>query len=205
MQELLDMKELFKQIIKQDVKPFFSAQGYRTKDLNFTKSEDQLIYNINIQKSSGNTWDKLSFYVNCTIHSTELAQLQISQSSIVSVAGSSHFTSRIREIVPAAPDRYTLTKEVDVDSFTAELLQHLDQALAFMYTLTDARSILDYYMERTALHLSEETFRFLLRAGETKTAKLYLKQLQDEYGAEPRWTIWEKKYAAIWSEYGLEL
>ncbi|WP_342476893.1 DUF4304 domain-containing protein [Paenibacillus sp. FSL H7-0350] len=58
------MKELFKQVIKQDVKPFFSAQGYRTKDLNFYKTEGQLIYNINIQKSTGNTWDKLSFYVN---------------------------------------------------------------------------------------------------------------------------------------------
>ncbi|WP_084648854.1 DUF4304 domain-containing protein [Paenibacillus sp. FSL R7-269] len=50
--------------MKQDVKPFFSAQGYRTKDLNFYKTEGQLIYNINIQKSTGNTWDKLSFYVN---------------------------------------------------------------------------------------------------------------------------------------------
>lgn len=196
------MQELFKEIIKQDVKPFFTARGYRKKALNFTKTEDQLIYNINIQKSAGNTWDQLSFYVNCTIHSTELEQLQARQSSIVSVAGSSHFTSRIREIVPAAPDRYTLTEETDTDSFTAELLQHLDQAIAFMHTLTGARDILDYYMEHTALHLSEETFRFLLRAGEVETAEHYLQQLQGKYGTETRWTIWEKKYADIWAEYG---
>ncbi|WP_340021347.1 DUF4304 domain-containing protein [Paenibacillus sp. FSL K6-1096] len=197
------MQDVFKEIITQDVKPFLTARGYRKKALNFTKTEDQLIYNINIQKSSGNSWDKLSFYVNCTIHSTELEQLQAGKSSIVSVTGTSHFTSRIREIVPAAPDRYTLTEDTDTDSFTAELLQHLDQALAFMHNLTGARDILDYYMEHTALHLSEETFRFLLRAGETETAEQYLKQLQGKYGAETRWAIWEKKYAAIWAENGL--
>lgn len=153
MNELLNMKELFTQIIKQDVKPFFSAQGYRTKDLNFNKIEGQLSYKINIQKFKYNTHKELSFYVNYNIHSEELAQYRPALS-----LGLAHFYARINQIVPAAPERYFLTPEVDVDKFTSDLLLHLDQGLQFLYTLTDARAIIEYYMQRTALHLSEETF-----------------------------------------------
>ncbi|MEK4853398.1 DUF4304 domain-containing protein [Paenibacillus sp. FSL H7-0756] len=197
MQELLDMQELFKQIIKQDVKPFFSAQGYRTKDLNFYKTEGQFSYKINIQKYKYNTYKQLSFYVNYNLHSEELAQYRPAKS-----LGLAHFYARINQIVPAAPERYFLTPEVDVDKFTADLLLHLDQGLQFLYTLTDARAIIEYYMQRTALHLSEETFGFLLDTGETETAEQYLKQLQAKYGAEKRWAIWEQKYAAVWEKYG---
>lgn len=71
-----------------------------------------------------------------------------------------------------------------------------------MHTITDARAIVDYYMARVALHLSEETFRFLLQAGDSATAEHYLQQLHSKYGAEKRWAILEKKYQAIWAEYG---
>lgn len=89
-----------------------------------------------------------------------------------------------------------------MDKFTSDLLLHLDQGLQFLYTLTDARAIIEYYMQRTALHLSEETFGFLLDTGDTETAEQYLKQLQAKYGAEKRWAILEKKYAAVWEKYG---
>ena len=201
MNEVLNMKELFTQIIKQDVKPFFSAQGYRTKDLNFYKTEGQLSYKINIQKYKYNTHKELSFYVNCSIHSAELEKYYPYIVQAADLSDIAHFTSRIRNIVPAAPDRYFLTPEVDVDRFTADLLLHLDQALQFMYTLTDARTIIDYYMQQTALHLSEETFGFLLDTGDTETAEQYLKQLQAKYGAEKRWAIWEQKFAAVWEKY----
>lgn len=197
MNELLDMKELFKQIIKQDVKPLFSAQGYRTKDLNFYKTEGQLSYKINIQKFKYNTHKQLSFYVNYNLHSEELAQYRPASS-----LGLPHFYARINQIVPAAPERYFLTPEVDVDRFTADLLLHLDQGLQFMYTLTDARAIIEYYMPRIALHLSEETFGYLLDTGDTETAEQYLQQLQAKYGAEKRWAIWEKKFVAVWEKYG---
>lgn len=196
------MKELFKEIIKQEVKPFFSAQGYRTKDLNFYKTEGQLSYKINIQKYQYNTRDQLSFYVNCYIHSAELAKYTPALQPTAGLPGAAHFISRIEQIVPAAPDRYFLTPEADVDRFTADLLLHLDQGLQFMYTLTDARAIIEYYMQRTALHLSEATLGFLLDTGDTETAEHYLKQLEAKYGTEKRWTIWEKKYAAVWAEYG---
>ncbi|MBT2289031.1 DUF4304 domain-containing protein [Paenibacillus albidus] len=197
------MQELFKRIITKDVKPFFSKHGYLKKDLNFYKPDDTLVYKFNIQKSKANTWNHVLFYINCSIHSTELALLQSTPPSAPPLEAKSHFTTRIEQISPSAPDRYSLTPDIDPDKFSDALLLHLQEALTFMHSMTSARAIVDYYMERTALHLSEETFRFLLLAGDTDAAGQYLKQLQLKYGAEKRWAIFEKKYKAIFEEYGV--
>lgn len=198
------MRELFKEIIKNDVKPYLAARGYSKKNLRFYRADQKLFYTFYFQNSAGNTPNHVMFYINCSIHSFELEPFQ----SLVAVADPlkavPHFTSRIEEIVPSAPDRYSLTPETDLDKFRAELLSHLQEALAFFDTMTSARAILDYYMDRTALHLSEETFRFLLHAGEQGTARDYLAKLQAKYGAEKRWAIFERKYGAIWAEYGAE-
>lgn len=115
----------------------------------------------------------------------------------------SHFTCRIREIAPAASAHYTLTPDIDPNFLSKELVSHLEEGISFLHSLTGARDIVHYYMAKTALHLSEETFRFLLQAGDTEEAKQYLQQLHAKYGAEKRWAILEKKYAAVFAEYGL--
>lgn len=115
----------------------------------------------------------------------------------------SHFTCRIGEIVPSAPAHYTLTPDFDPDSLSKELLSHLEEGISFLHSLTGARDIVHYYMAKTALYLSEVTFRFLLQAGDPEEAKHYLQQLHSKYGAEKRWTIFEKKFAAIFAGYGL--
>jgi len=75
--------------------------------------------------------------------------------------------------------------------------------MSFLHSLTGARDIVHYYMDKTALHLSEVTFRFLLKAGDTEEAKHHLQQLHAKYGAEKRWAILEKKYAAVFAECGM--
>jgi hypothetical protein len=112
-----------------------------------------------------------------------------------------HLICRIEEIVPSAPDRYSLTPDTDLVTFSKELLSHLEEAMEYMRNITSARDIVEYYMKRTALHLSEETFHFLLQNGDTTTAQIYLQQLHAEYGVENRWAIFEKKYAAIFAAY----
>jgi len=121
------MQELFKEIIKTEVKPFFAKHGYAKKDLNFTNTAPNLVYSFNIQKYKANTWNHVMFYVNCAIHSPELAQFQNGPDAATAFEGKSHFTARIEQMVPAAPDRYSLTPEVDKEKFAAELLLHLEE------------------------------------------------------------------------------
>ncbi|MFX3647853.1 MAG: DUF4304 domain-containing protein [Paenibacillus sp.] len=197
------MQELFKKIINTDVKPIFAKHGYSKKDLNFTKAAGNLVYKFNVQKSKYNSSRHVKFYINCSVHSTELAELQSVASSGAILEKQSHFTCRIEEIVPSAPDHYSLTPDIDPDALSKELVSHLEEGISFLHSLTGAKDIIHYYMAKTVLHLSEETFCFLLQAGDTEEAKQYLEQLHAKYGAEKRWAIFEKRYAAIFGEYGM--
>ena len=193
------MQELFKEMIKNEVKPLFARQGYTKKGLNFRRAEGELIYTFNIQKSQSNTANHVRFYINCMIHSKELAQLQSMISGGKTIQEQAHLICRIEEIVPSAPDRYSLTADADLVTFSKVLLSHLEEAVEYMRNITSTRDIVEYYMKRTALHLSEETFHYLLQNGDTTTAQKYLQPLQAKYGAENRWAIFEKKYAAIFA------
>lgn len=196
------MKEHFQNLMDRDVKPFFKQHGYSAKGLDFHYEADTLVYKFNFQEAKANTVSLFSFYVNCSIHSTELAELQSALPDGSLLENKSHLTCRIREIAPSAPDLYSFTKTADPDLLSQELVSHLEQGRAYLHTLTDARAIVDYYMAKTALHLSEETFRFLLQTGDVETARQYWHQLYAKYGAQKRWAIFETKYAAIWAEYG---
>lgn len=46
------MQELFKEMIKNEVKPLFARHDYTKKGLNFRRAEGGLIYEFNIFKST---------------------------------------------------------------------------------------------------------------------------------------------------------
>ncbi|MFE6076301.1 DUF4304 domain-containing protein [Paenibacillus sp. NPDC057886] len=198
------LQQLFNDLIKQDVKPLLSNYGYTKKSLNFSRKADDLVYMFNFQKSSGNSVDNVMFYVNCGIYSVELAQIQSKEILTAPLEPECHFRARIGEIVQAVPDRFAVTPDTNKDDLIALLLPGLEEVIRFFETMTDARSIVDYYMSGPFLHLSEESFHLLLKSGDVTAANHYLRALHGKYGAEKRWTIFENKYKAIFNIYGVK-
>ncbi|WP_315792777.1 DUF4304 domain-containing protein [Paenibacillus sp. BIC5C1] len=198
------LQQLFNDLIKQDVKPLLSNYGYTKKSLNFSRKADDLVYMFNFQKSFGNSADNVMFYVNCGIYSVELAQIQSKEILTAPLEPECHFRARIGEIVQAVPDRFAVTPDTNKDDLIAVLLPGLEEVIRFFETMTDARSIVDYYMSGPFLHLSEESFHLLLKSGEVTAANHYLRALHGKYGAEHRWTIFENKYKAIFNIYGVK-
>ncbi|MED1801172.1 DUF4304 domain-containing protein [Brevibacillus porteri] len=198
------LQQLFNDMIKQDVKPFLSKHGFAKKSLNFLKSTENLIYMFNFQKSAGNAADNVMFYVNCGIYAAELAQIQSREILTAPKEAECHFRARIGEMVESAPDRFSITPETNMDDVSKTLLSGLEEVIHFYDTMTSARSIVDYYTSGPFLHLSEESFHLLLQSNDVVAAKHYWKTLQEKYGTEKRWTIFENKYRAIFHKYGVE-
>ncbi|UQZ84617.1 hypothetical protein SK3146_03872 [Paenibacillus konkukensis] len=199
------MQQLFNEMIKQDVKPFLSKRGFAKKSLNFYKPTESLIYMFNFQKSSGNSTDNVMFYVNCGIYSAELAQVQSREIMTAPHEADCHFRARMREIAELAPDRFAITSDTNMDDVRTTLLGGLEEVIQFYNTMTNARSIVDYYTSGPFLHLGEESFHLLLQSRDVAAARQYLKALQEKYGTENRWIIFERKYKAIFDQYGVEL
>ncbi|MGG1658116.1 DUF4304 domain-containing protein [Brevibacillus sp. NRS-1366] len=198
------LQQLFNDLIKQDVKPFLSECGFAKKSLNFNKITESLIYMFNFQKSSGNTADNVMFYVNCGIYAAELAQIQSREILTAPKEAECHFRARIGEITESLPDRFSITSDTNMDDLRKTLLSGLEEVIHFYDTMTSARSIVDYYTSGPFLHLGEESFHLLLQSNDVAAAKHYLKALQEKYGIEKRWIIFENKYKAIFNKYGVE-
>lgn len=198
------LQQLFNDLIKQDVKPFLSKHGFAKKSLNFSKPAEGLIYMFNFQKSAGNSADKVVFYVNCGIYAAELVRIQSKEVLTAPQEVDCHFRARIGQIVKSVPDRFSITPETNRDDLRSTLLNGLEEVIQFYGTMTSARSIVDYYTSGPSLHLGEESFHLLLQSNDTAAAKRYLKALQEKYGTENRWTIFENKYKAIFNKYGVE-
>ncbi|WP_285395902.1 DUF4304 domain-containing protein [Lysinibacillus sp. fls2-241-R2A-57] len=198
------LQQLYSDLIKQDVKPFLSKCGFSKKSLNFYKVTDSLIYMFNFQKSSGNSADNVMFYVNCGIYAAELAQLQSREILTAPKEAECHFRARIGGIVKSVPDRFAITHDTNMDELRKTLLSGLEEVIHFFDTMTSARSIVDYYTSGPFLHLGEESFHLLLQSNDVVAAKNYLKALQEKYGTEQRWSIFENKYNAIFNKYGVE-
>jgi len=198
------LQQLFNEMIKQDVKPFLTKHGFAKKSLNFSKHTDNLVYMFNFQKSAGNSTDNVMFYVNCGIYAAELAQIQSKEILTAPQEVECHFRARIGEIVKSAPDRFAITPDTNMDELRKTLLNALEEVIYFYDTMISARSIVDYYTSGPFLHLGEESFHLLLQSNDIAAANYYLKALQEKYGPENRWTIFENKYNAIFNQYGVE-
>ncbi|GEC87682.1 hypothetical protein BBR01nite_00130 [Brevibacillus brevis] len=198
------MQQLFNDMIKQDVKPFLSKRGFAKKSLNFHKRTESLIYMFNFQKSAGNAADNVMFYVNCGIYAAEFAQIQSRELLTAPQEAECHFRARIGEIVESAPDRFSITPDTNMDDIRETLLSGLEEVIHFYDTMTSARSIVDYYSSGPYLHLAEESFHLLLQSKDVVAAKHYWKSLQEKYGTEKRWSIFENKYSVIFNKYGVE-
>ncbi|MCC8436430.1 DUF4304 domain-containing protein [Brevibacillus sp. M2.1A] len=198
------LQQLFTDMMKQDVKPFLSKRGFAKKGLNFTKKTESLIYMFNFQKSAGNAADHVMFYVNCGIYAAELAQIQSREILTAPLEAECHFRARMGEIVESVPDRFSITPDTNMDDVRKTLLSGLEEAIHFYEAMTSARSIVDYYTSGPFLHLSEESFHLLFQSNDVAAAKHYWKALHEKYGTEKRWTIFENKYTAIFTKYGVE-
>lgn len=197
------MQQLFNDMIKQDVKPFLTKQGFAKKGLNFTKKVENLTYILHFQKSSGNSADNVMFYVNCGIYAADLAQIQSREILTAPQEVDCHFRARIEDIAQNVPERFAITPDTNLDELRTTLLHGLEEVLHFYETMTGARSIVDYYVSGPYLHLGEESFHLLLQSDDVEAAKRYLKALQEKHGTEKRWTIFENKYEAIFHKYGV--
>lgn len=199
------MKQVFNDLIKQDVKPLLKEHGYAKKGLHFSKAVESMTYIISFQKSAGNSADQLMFYVNCGIYSAELAEIQGKAVNEAPAEVECHFRERIENIAHGVPARYELTEATDIDAVRQSLRSGLEQVLEFYAQMPDARSIVDYYRAIPALHLSEEGMRLLIRSGEPDAARAYVSALRDKHGEENRWSIFEGKYQAIFDACGEDM
>lgn len=191
------VKDNFNQLIKETVKPLLSSNGFSKKSLNFYKQEGAIIYFFNIQKSHGNSFDRIKFYINCGIHSVEIDHVLGRAQQLNFNDHQAYFVARISSLTNSETDGYVITKDTDLDALKINLITDIDQVLSKFRKIESTHDLTDLMISENGLHHYEDLFEYLLLTNDYTRLNHFVKQLHDKFGAETRWRIFENTMSKI--------
>lgn len=191
------MKGPFDKIISESVKPFLKNNGFKKKGLNFYKSLEPLIFLINFQKSYGNSSEETRFYINCSIHSSEIDDIQGKPKLVEPKEYETFYRNRISEITDTQRLYYVLNKDTDLEKLNAEILSDLKIAITFFDPIRSTNDLINLMLEQKGLNKYEELVTYMLVKGRESDMVEYINNLYRKHGSEDRWKLFENKINTI--------
>jgi len=182
----MDVKETFKQIINTYLKSLFKEKGYKKKALNFYKQTEDLYYIINLQKSHGNSYAELNFYVNCGIFSNKIATITDYEIPIFPKEADCHWRKRIREVTPIGQARYAIHKNADIDTMGVVLKTALEEALIHIESLQTTEQLVEVLCTKGTMDF-RQIFRYCVRSNDRSNAIRLIQYQHKKFGQEDRW------------------
>lgn len=164
------MEDKFKQLINDVVKPLMKEAGFNKKALNFYKFDDGLIFLVNFQKSHGNSYAELGFYINCAIHSQVIDEELGEKVKEFPKEYECHFVKRIKTISKTAPDKFIIDSTTDIELLQKQLKASLEDVVHYFSNITDTEAFVQL-MSKNGTRQEDEVFRFCIRKGYSDAAK----------------------------------
>lgn len=195
------MKTKFDELIAQ-VKPLFKDNGFAKNGLNFYKNTPELIYVVNLQKSSGNTAFETRFYVNCGIYGAFIDAATGKETVLKPKEYECHFRERISSITGSKTAYYEINENTDTEALCQNLTSDLTAVFRFFDEIKTERNLIDLMLERNGLAVIDQLFEYLLIKNEQEILTRQALNLFEKYGNEARWKIFEGRINGLLKKYG---
>jgi hypothetical protein len=157
----MNAADILSVFVRTSVAPLLKAAGFKKTALTWHRRKDRAVHVINIQKSSGNSAEQMSFYVNVGVALDELCRhmdISVSEKPKEYECDALGVRHRIDRFVPGAPPCWDIGKTVP--DFI-DLLDALQSVVAQMDAITDAAT----FAETSWLHESHAKSQILYVLG----------------------------------------
>jgi len=191
------IKDKFDEIIKETVKPLMKEKEYRKIGLTFYKEKKDLIYMINIQKSTHNNYEKISFYINCCIHSKQMDEILDKEIKTRPKHYQCYYRKRIESILENSKKRYTITSDTEKQELQKELKSNIRQAVEYLEITNTLDKLIKLMIKQNGLHNYREILLFLLKTSKADYTKMYIKKLYQDFNKDNRWMQFEQQIIEI--------
>ena len=194
------MKTKFDELIAQ-VKPLFKDNGFAKNGLNFYKNTPELIYVVNLQKSSGNTAFETRFYVNCGIYGAFIDTTTGKETVLKPKEYECHFRERISSITGSKAAYYEINENTDTEALCQNLTNDLAAVFRFFGEIKTEQNLIDLILDRNGLAVIDQLFEYLLIKNEQEILTSQALNLFEKYGHEARWKIFERRINDLLKKY----
>jgi len=198
------MQEKFNKIINENIKPYLKLNGFVKKGTNFYKSNNDLMFVINFQKSQGNTSHQTKFYINCGIHSNLINKVIGENETTHPKEYECHFRCRISSIIQSQTEYYYITEETNIENLSNIITSDLNSAIHMFDEIQSINDLTDLMIDKNGLENYRELFEFLLLSNNKKDLKKFIQQLYNSFGNEKRWIIFERNLNEILLENNIQ-
>lgn len=197
------MRKIFDSLITHTVKPLLKQQGFTKKGLTFYKSNKDLIFVINFQKSYSNNPKETKFYINCGIHSNEILR-KINRLEVkLPKEYECFYRQRISDIINSPIDGYHIFEHTDLKLLEEQLTEDLNKVFTFFGTAQNNDDFTGLMLQCNGSQHYAKFFEYLLITQQIFEAKKLANQIFKTYGNEPRWQYFENNLQNVLNSNGI--
>ncbi|WP_231569594.1 DUF4304 domain-containing protein [Prescottella defluvii] len=187
----------FSSVVGTGIAPLLKEFGFRKQKLTFTRRRDGLVDVVNLQRSAGNSYESIRFYVNCGVYSAEFDRVigRVPEERPKEV--DCQYRRRIEHIAPGIGPHVTVTAGTDVPAVAEQMRAALVAALDVMGRLggpDDVAGAVDS-------DIDFDVFRYRLASGDDVGAREQFARARTEFGSEERWPRLEVQFRKAEAEY----
>jgi hypothetical protein len=182
-------------LVSGAIAPLLKKNEFRKKGLDFYKTTQDLVFDVNIQK--GKVQQQAYFYINIGIYSPEIDHTIGIAENEQPKEFECHFRRRIADLINAGQDRYM------ADTTTpAQISTDLDLAMKVLDKIRSTNDLVKLMCERGGLENYEKLVSYLALTDNHLLLKTYIDALKKLLGDDHRWPFFEGKMNTILKNHG---
>ncbi|MFE4499657.1 DUF4304 domain-containing protein [Rhodococcus sp. NPDC056743] len=176
-------EQSFATLLKESVVPLLKEHGFRKQRLTFRRERDRMIDVVNLQRSTGNSYESIRFYVNCGVYSPDFDRIIGKPEHQRPTEVDCQYRRRIENIASGIGPHVTVDAATDIPASADMLRAALTRALAVMGQLHRPEDIARF----AESDIDFDVFRYRLATNDKSGANEQYRRARSQFGAEPRW------------------
>jgi hypothetical protein len=196
--------EVFNEMVKEYLAPYFKSKGFKKQNLNFYKVENGLTFLINFQKNSYNSVDYVSFFINCGIYCTELEQIVGAEIEANPKEYDCLFRKRFESITGFPEDRFELVESSDAGKkqLAENVIVELDKVLAFFEPTKSVDDLVTLCIKQGS-YFYEKIFKYLCLKNDLVQLDAYFQEFGNTFKDDERYLFFQARLNDILRENGV--
>ncbi len=195
---------IFDEMIKEHIAPFLKKQGFKKQNLNFYKTEGDVTFMFNFQKSTYNSVDYVCFYINCGIYSQEVIRT-IGEPVLPNPKEyECLYNTRIDRLSGAGNKDFELVSSYENHKIEVanEVIRQLEKAIDFYKTI-QSNDDLTGLIAREGTYFWQSFLRYLAIKKDVKRIAINVQMYADAYKGDERRQWFEDEINIILVEHDI--